>query len=69
MLKTSDLRNMSEDELVEKVAQLKKDLMQYRFQSKTGKLETKSAIKTVRKDIARLLTIINEKKNNSGVKS
>ncbi|MCB9800184.1 MAG: 50S ribosomal protein L29 [Candidatus Omnitrophica bacterium] len=68
MLKTSDLRAMNEDELVEKVAQLKKDLMQYRFQSKTGKLETKSTIKAVRKDIARLLTIINEKKENLEVK-
>ncbi|MCM8775368.1 MAG: 50S ribosomal protein L29 [Candidatus Omnitrophica bacterium] len=42
--------------------QLKKVLMQYRFQAKTGKLERQSALKETKRDIARILTIINEKK-------
>ena len=62
MLKTSDLRNLSADELQDKVQNLKKDLMQYRFQSKNGKLERQSTLREVKSDIARVLTIMNEKK-------
>ena len=62
MLKPSEIRNLSVEEIKEKVEALKKDLMQHRFQAKTGKLERQSAISEIRKDIARLLTILNEKK-------
>jgi len=44
MLKTSDLRNMSVEELEEKVTNLKKELMHFRFQLKTGKLEKQSLL-------------------------
>ena len=63
MLKVAELRNLSEGELLEKAEQLKKGLMQLRFQAKTGKLERQSAVKETRRDIARVLTIMNEKKN------
>ena len=63
MLKVDELRNLSEEELLEKSEQLKKSLMQLRFQAKTGKLERQSAVKETRRDIARVLTIANEKKN------
>jgi large subunit ribosomal protein L29 len=61
MLKVEDLRGLSEEELLEKAGTLKKELMQFRFQSKTGKLEQQSVLKRVRRDIARVLTIANEK--------
>lgn len=61
MLKVAELRNLSEQELQEKASSLKKELMQFRFQSKTGKLEQQSTLKRVRRDIARVLTIMNEK--------
>ena len=61
MLKTSDLRNLSVDELQDKLDKLKKDLMQYRFQAKTGKLERQSTIRETKSDIARIFTVINEK--------
>ena len=62
-LKVDELRNLSEEELFEKSEQLRKSLMQLRFQAKTGKLERQSAIKETRRDIARILTLRNEKKN------
>ncbi len=62
MLKASELRNLTVDELEEKLKGLKKDLMQHRFQAKTGKLERQSAIKESRRDVARILTTINQKK-------
>jgi len=63
MLKTKDLRNLNLDELQEKVNVVKKDLMQLRFQSKTGKLERQTAIRHAKKDIARILTVMSEKKS------
>ena len=63
MVKVEELRNLSEEELHEKADQLRKNLMQLRFQAKTGKLERQTAVKETRRDIARILTIINEKKN------
>ena len=63
MAKAEELRLLGADELTEKLGQLKKSLMQHRFQAKTGKLETKSVIKIIKHDIARTLTVMNEKKN------
>lgn len=64
MLKMDQLKNLHADELEEKLSQLKKELMQFRFQAKTGKLERQSVIKNTKRDIARVLTVINEKERN-----
>ena len=62
MLKASELRTLSVEELEEKANQLKRELMQYRFQAKTGKLERQSLLRHCRQDIARIFTVVNEKK-------
>ena len=62
MLKVTELRELSIEELNEKINVLKKGLMQLRFQHKTGKLERQSAMKEAKRDIARVKTILNEKK-------
>ncbi len=62
-MKVAELRNLAVEELGEKLSALKKDLMQLRFQSKTGKLETKNSIKSTRRDVARIMTVINEQKH------
>ena len=62
MLKVEELRGLDVAELEEKVTKLKKDLMQLRFQAKTGKLERQTAPSETKRDIARVLTVINEKK-------
>lgn len=62
MFKISEIRNLSIEEIAEKVEGLKKDLMQHRFQAKTGKLEKQSSIREIRREIARFLTVLNEKK-------
>ena len=61
MLKVKELRELSVEELAEKVNSLKKDLMMLRFQHKTGKLERHSAMKEAKRDLARVKTVINEK--------
>ena len=67
MLKTKELRSLSVEELEGKVESLKKDLMQYRFQAQTGKLEKQTTLRDVRRDIARVSTIVNEKKKSGEV--
>ena len=62
MLKMEDIRGLTPEELKEKINDLKKDLMNLRFQAKTGKLEQQTRVRQVRRDIARLLTVMNEKR-------
>ncbi|MDD5216918.1 MAG: 50S ribosomal protein L29 [Candidatus Omnitrophica bacterium] len=73
MVEASELRNLSIEELQDKLGQMKKTLMQYRFQAKIGKLERQTAISETRHDIARVKTVINEmrrsKKGEAEVKS
>ena len=61
-LKAQELRSLTEEELSEKRDQLKKQLMEYRFQAKTGKLEQQNLLSQVRHDIARIMTVLTEKK-------
>ena len=63
-LKASELRNLPVEELEEKVNQLKKELMQQRFQAKTGKLERQSTLGEIKRNIARILTVIREQEKS-----
>ena len=62
MLKIAELRNLSRQELNEKVEALKKTLFEMRSQGASGRIEKPSRIKETRRDIARILTILQEKK-------
>lgn len=64
MLKMKDIENLSVEELNDKLDKLKKELMQSRFQAKTAKLERQSVIKEKKRDIARILTLINRAKKS-----
>ena len=61
MKKPSDMRNMTVDELRQDHMDLKKELFNLNFQKVTGEIENPMRIRQVRKDIARVLTVINEK--------
>ena len=58
-----ELRTNSTNELNEKLVAAKKELFNLRFQNATNQLENTSRIKEVRKNIARIQTIIVEKAN------
>ncbi len=58
-IKMQDIKNLGKDELNDKLLNLKKSLMQYRFQLKTGKLERQSLIRQTKRDIARIMTAMN----------
>ena len=59
-----DIRNTETQELLNKVEEYKKELFGLRFQQETGQLENTARIRTVRKDIARIKTIIRERELN-----
>ncbi len=69
MMKIEELRNLGPEELREKESSLRKELMQLRFQAKTGKLERQGAIRETRRTIARLLTVANELNREGAVKT
>ena len=59
-MKASDVRKMSAAELETKLGELKKDLFQLRLQNATNQLDNPLRIAQVKRDIARVKTIIRE---------
>jgi large subunit ribosomal protein L29 len=60
-LKVSELRDLSIDELESKLAETRHELFNLRFQSATGALENPARIRLAKREIARVLTVLNEK--------
>ena len=60
MLNVPDLRNLSRQELEDKIIALKKSLFEMVSRKETGRIETPSGIKETRRDIARILTVLSE---------
>ncbi|MBE3576782.1 MAG: 50S ribosomal protein L29 [Limnochordales bacterium] len=60
-MKASEIRQLDNDELQRRLSSLREELFNLRFQLATGQLENTSRIRQVRKDIARILTILRER--------
>ena len=58
-----DLKNKSEADLAKELVNAKKELFNLRFQNATNQLDNTARIKEVRKNIARIQTVITEKAN------
>jgi large subunit ribosomal protein L29 len=65
MTKATDLRAKTEDQLSEQLGQLKREAFNLRFQAATSQLEKPSRVKEVRKDIARIKTLQNERSRSA----
>ena len=61
-MKANELRTLSQDDLAAKEKDLTKELFNIRFQLHTGRLENTAKIDAIRKDIARVKTILQEKR-------
>ena len=59
-MKASEIREMEADQIKEKLAELKKELFNLRFQNDVGQLENTATLSSVKKDIARLYTVSKE---------
>ena len=64
MMKAKELKNLSVEELTRKLDELKKDLFVLRMQHATNQLDNPMRLNAVKKDIARIKTIIREKETN-----
>ncbi|MDO5715229.1 MAG: 50S ribosomal protein L29 [Tissierellia bacterium] len=65
-MKTKEIRQLSSEELNKKVNELKNELFNLRFRLATGQLDNPSSIKNVKKDIARVKTILRERELGMG---
>ena len=60
-MKTDELRAMTDEELGEKLGESRQELFRIRFQAATGGLESSARLRRTRREIARILTIQNER--------
>ena len=69
MTKATDLRGKSQDELNDQLLQLKKEQFNLRFQKASGQLENTARVRVVRRDIARIKTIIGQQTSSAAAAS
>ena len=60
-MKTGEIRDMTVDEIDARITQLQEELFRLRFRSATQELENPMLLRTLRKDIARLKTVLRER--------
>ena len=65
-MKASKIREMSEKEMTDKVKELRMDLLKERFARATSQQKNPLKKRLIKKDIARMLTILKEKSNGKG---
>jgi len=61
-MKAAELKEMTMEELKKKEEDMRKELFNLRFQKSTGEIENPMRIHSVRKNIARVMTVMSEKK-------
>ena len=64
-MKVAEVRELSVDELERRVAETRRELFNLRFQHATGQLENTGQLQEVRRNIARLLTVLNQKQREN----
>ena len=62
MMKIADFRSQTDDELRDQLHEFKKEALNLRFQRASGQLEGTSRIRQVRRDIARVLSVLGERR-------
>ena len=60
-MNATELRDKTPDQLRDMLKDLKKEAFNLRFQAATSKMENTARVRTVRRDVARVMTILNEK--------
>ncbi len=61
MTKAADVRDMTTDEIRDQIAQKQEELFRLRFRGATQQLENPTLIKNLRRDVARMRTILRER--------
>jgi len=61
LTRARELRELSDDDLLHRLAERRQELFNLRFQSVTGALENSSRLKLAKREIARILTVVTER--------
>jgi large subunit ribosomal protein L29 len=61
LTRASELRDLSDDELGDRLKERRQELFNLRFQSVTGALENSARLKLAKREIARILTVVTER--------
>ena len=61
LTRPSELRDLTDDELNDRLGERRQELFNLRFQSVTGALENNARLKLTKREIARILTVVNER--------
>ena len=67
-MKAADLRAKTQDQLQDQLLQLKKEQFNLRFQKATGQLESTARVRQVRRDIARIKTVLGQPGRGAGLR-
>ena len=62
-MKAEEVRGKTKDELGDQLLQLRKEQFNLRFQAASGQLENTARVRQVRRDIARIKTVLHQRKN------
>ncbi len=62
----SEIRKLSDEEIKTKISESKKELLNLRFKNATGSLDKPSKLNELKKDVARMLTILKEREEAGG---
>ena len=65
-MNTTDIRDLKDDEIRDRILQAKDELFRLRFRGATQELESPALLKSLRRDIARLKTILRERELSHG---
>ena len=60
-MKNKEINKLNVDEIKNKINSLKKDLFNFRFRKVNGQLESTAKVSLIKKDVAKLLTALNQK--------
>jgi large subunit ribosomal protein L29 len=66
LTRPSELRDLTDDELEHQLVERRQELFNLRFQSVTGALENSTRLKLTKREIARILTVVNEREAEKG---
>ena len=64
-MKAEELRGQTKDQLTDQLLDLRKEQFNLRFQRASGQLENTSRVRQVRRDIARVKTVLNERRQSA----
>lgn len=65
-MKVNEIKKLSNEEIQAKIVESKKELLNLRIKNATGSLDKPSKIKELRKDVARMLTVLKERELSAG---